>query len=597
MVEDKRTILADVVKVLSRLDQEARARPANAEIHDARGRLSFRLGWFREAKEAAQAALAIDPGPLDRHLRLDSLFLEGDDRRSAADRLAIALRVAPSALEPRLLRARLLCDLGEYRAAAREASRCARSGPSSSQLLEVADVLIESGEVELAQRCLERASADDGSTIPAAARSARLLLWRGDYVRALAKARAILLSDAACGPAHGVIGGALVSLGRIEEALPALDGAIRLNPADHDALVWRSEARRRLGQFAAAIEDAGRAVGSSQGGSPAADIAFQMAVAESGLHQDHLWRVHAGISDVLPQVARLISPSLRASAKHGAREFLRAMGMALGRLRGNRSRTPTIVSHGRLERIPVASSPRLTARRIQQLIRCHEVDHVLGELDALVRRHPRSPIVRCHRGEVLLWIGRAAEARDDFGRALQLDRMTVWAWIGLVGVAVLDGRLDEAFELDATASRETKAAPGRSMYVYRGEAHRKRGHREEARRDLEEAVRLDPGRASAWINLALLEADQGEVRLMLAVLQTLQTYGPGLIIDAAAELAMPLRPWPPAPPAVRALLERCLAMMRGNRSSVIVTYFAGDRIRFMRPFATRPGRPAVGAGR
>ncbi len=80
-------------------------------------------------------------------------------------------------------------------------------------------------------------------------------LWLGDYARALVhttRARAMGAPFAG-----GWRGAALLKLGRRKEALAQLDDALRLYPNDHEARLWRAEAKRELGRCLESLEDLG----------------------------------------------------------------------------------------------------------------------------------------------------------------------------------------------------------------------------------------------------------------------------------------------------------------------------------------------------
>lgn len=81
-------------------------------------------------------------------------------------------------------------------------------------------------------------------------------LWTGEYARALAG----LERACALGATHAFCwkGAALLKLGRIEEAVEALNITIQLYPGDIEAYIWRGEAKRMLGQYNEAIEDLSR---------------------------------------------------------------------------------------------------------------------------------------------------------------------------------------------------------------------------------------------------------------------------------------------------------------------------------------------------
>ncbi len=83
-------------------------------------------------------------------------------------------------------------------------------------------------------------------------------LWSGRYARALADleaAAALGNPDALCWG-----GGARVMLGRMDEALTALDRLLELDPKDPEGLVWRGEARRRSGLRREARADLDKAI-------------------------------------------------------------------------------------------------------------------------------------------------------------------------------------------------------------------------------------------------------------------------------------------------------------------------------------------------
>ena len=81
-----------------------------------------------------------------------------------------------------------------------------------------------------------------------------VLLWSGDYARALKELDAAVARHARF--AQGWRGGALVKLGRYDEALVALEPATALVPHDAEARTWRAEALYRLGRFREACAEA-----------------------------------------------------------------------------------------------------------------------------------------------------------------------------------------------------------------------------------------------------------------------------------------------------------------------------------------------------
>ncbi len=122
----------------------------------------------------------------------------------------------------------------------------------------------------------------------------------------------------------------------------------------------------------------------------------------------------------------------------------------------------------------------------------------------------------------------------------------------------------------ASAEYWYEPIPGATTHVYLGEAHRRRGALAAAEEHLRIAVGAKPGRAGAWINLALVHLAQGRREEADAIFERLERTWPRLLWDARR--AMGESPtWPV--PRVPEVLEQVLSMMRGNRSSHTITYF------------------------
>ncbi|HMV66908.1 MAG TPA: tetratricopeptide repeat protein, partial [Myxococcota bacterium] len=193
-------------------------------------------------------------------------------------------------------------------------------------------------------------------------------------------------------------------------------------------------------------------------------------------------------------------------------------------------------------------------------------DVVLRRFDALDAELPDEPVTRTYRGELLLWLGRYAEAIVSFDRALALSELTTWAWIGKGAAQWLSG---DAAAAHATWDRGVEAVDfeGPTLFVYRGEALRAAGAIDEARLELDLALRNSRRRVSSWILRALVAADRGDRLPAQRVAAAVREQIPGLWLDARRATGTD------DPPMV---LEACLRLMRGNRSSSTVTWQLGD---------------------
>jgi tetratricopeptide (TPR) repeat protein len=250
-----------------------------------------------------------------------------------------------------------------------------------------------------------------------------------------------------------------------------------------------------------------------------------------------------------------------------------ALEDALTRLRGNRSATPSFVrADGTLEALITPRSPRVEAKRaLWRFVASGNPNEALRVFDEIHARWPDTPEPYNYRGELYLYLGDAATARAQFEKALARYRQSRWAYIGLGGAAVLEGDYEGALRVLAEGVA-VGGGEGPTTFVYRGEALRCLGRTEAARRDLTHAVTTTPARVGAWVNLALLEHDAGDVRACARVLDALTRRAPGFVRDAGEG---------DAPVVLRGML----AMLRGNRGASCVTYFTRDGVlRSVRPF-------------
>ncbi len=101
--------------------------------------------------------------------------------------------------------------------------------------------------------------------------------------------------------------------------------------------------------------------------------------------------------------------------------------------------------------------------------------------------------------------------------------------------------------------------------MYRGEANRLLGRLDEAEPDLTRATRDKPQRLSAWINRTLCAESSGNPAPAQVLGAQLAQTNPSFWRDAAKAASSPDQ-----------TLATCLVLMRGNRSSTILTYLTKD---------------------
>ncbi|RLB54708.1 MAG: hypothetical protein DRJ42_08430, partial [Deltaproteobacteria bacterium] len=266
---------------------------------------------------------------------------------------------------------------------------------------------------------------------------------------------------------------------------------------------------------------------------------------------------------------------------------------ALGALGGNRTVRSAVMVDGHLTRLSVRTSPRHASRRALQLIRSASPTRVLAALDEVCARYPDSSLPVCHRGELRLWLGDLPGARADLEAAIGIQPATRWAWIGLTGIETLEGHPEEALATSARGIALMNDTVGNSVYGYRADAEFALQRSDEALRDLEEAVRLSKSRLGAWVSLVAVLDHRGDHGRAAQIFARLLEDAPGLLSDAARELGVVLWSAPEArvsPSARRAVTDRALSLLGGNRSSTCITYRTSEgRLRLVpRPGGRRP---------
>ncbi|MFN8643461.1 MAG: tetratricopeptide repeat protein [Candidatus Binatia bacterium] len=455
--------------------------------------------------------------------------------------------------------------------------------PAVTTRLEAAARLLELGDFAAAAALYEGLLRDGAAVAPALEALGRLCLWRGDAAGAVAIAGRLDAAAPGDPVARRLRAAAAMLNGAPAAARALLDGVVADAPRDGEAWLWRAEANLRLGDRAAAIADADRSL-RCQFSFAARAVRLLAALRPGDWIHDSTWQELAGeLTAICPDApARL--------ATNTSDDLAELLERALAALRGNRSPHATWVrDDGTLALLPPSSSIRLASRRAMELVRLAPAAVALQRLDALVAAHPSSAMPLVHRGELRLWLGDYAAARADLEGAIAVHRHTRWAWYGLACLDLVAGDPERALATCAEGIRVMNDTEGPVAFLYRGEAYRLLGRLDEARQQLERSCALHQSRLSAWINLALVHAARGDRPAQAEIVRRLARVAPALLAEAAAALgeaelaAIALNgPLAEQPATDLDALDRTLAltlrMMRGNRSSSVVTYFTADGV-------------------
>jgi len=236
--------------------------------------------------------------------------------------------------------------------------------------------------------------------------------------------------------------------------------------------------------------------------------------------------------------------------------------LALERLGGNRTPTPTIRGETGLRSLHLPVDPRHLGATLQVVLWTRGLDALRGLYRDWGPRVNHHPLFEIYRGEIELWMGEYAAAEKIFRAILARDRMIRWAWIGLGGSVMQQGDLTGAQKIWAEGVQVTQFE-GPTLFVLRGECSRLQGEIERARRDLDHALQQKPQRLSARVNLALLDDDAERTA---EAIRACEAFAPVLMDETQG--------------TPRERLEAVLRAMRGNRSSSpwLISYHLWGRI-------------------
>ncbi len=556
-----------------------RSRAVGARARQHALAYASRLAWSREQAAALRELARLVPGRVMWHEQAAALHRLGHSDAHALRHYAAAARLEPD--EPRwpLARAELLAQGGELEAA-RAALREASALTSPVHGPRVAALALAAGDFPRVDSLLADADRHDPSALWPRILRAQLALWSGALADARALADAIAAADADHPAADRLRGAVAVLEGRLEEAHAPLERAAARAPDEPETAIWRAELALREGDFEEAHALLNHAVARADGFLFVAWILRALIVIEETradprpLGHNVLEEIRDVLLELLPDAQEVID----AGEPAPLRELLEA---ALRRLGGNRTTTATTVDErGALHRLRTRTGARYSSRMALKTLLSLGPTGARERLDAVCRHFPRSALAVCHRAELHLWMGDLPRARADFERSIEMVRGTRFSYIGLTGVDILEGDPARALATSARGVEVMRGTEGPAVYVYRGEALRLLGRHDDARRDLTRAVHIHPTRIGAWINLGLLAAARGDATELRRVFAQVSARAHGLLSDAARERGVCI--WPgvqaPAPSddALRSVLERALAMMRGNRSSSTHTYFTRE---------------------
>ncbi|HHH28277.1 MAG TPA: tetratricopeptide repeat protein [Polyangiaceae bacterium] len=541
-------------------------RDAEVELAKMRAALCLTAGRTHEGLDAIR--VLADRGG-DHALTL-ARWLQGfGDAEGALD----ALENAPEGPERDRAVLRALAELG------RHADARAKLAQMESGGVEEARLAIRVGDFVDAERRLLAIVDDDPHVVEGWVSLADLALWRGDVEEANARIARVAELEPEGAQGKRQQGIALALSGQRDQAIAAFDAALSVDERDAQALLWRGELRRAEHDLDGSLGDLDAGITASHGYPLAGHLSRLLTVTAGHRHAGR--PVNATNEDAFAELLTLLQPVLGPGETGSLdAELLDRLHGVLDAMKGNRTTRPSFVEEGQLRPLDVPTHTRFAARQIQDLLVVRPPEDVLRRLEQLADERSDMPTIHCHIGEVHLWLGDADRAGEAFRRAIRDTAEVRWAYVGLCATEMLRGRWREAL---AWCDRgiEVFPPPGRTMFAYRSEVHRRMGELGRAEDDLRHMLELTPERISSWINLALVRHARGDGTLLAPTFVRLRRRAPGLLDDACRERSLDSLSGHDDE-TLRALFEHVLEMMRGNRSSNFVSYFTADgQLRFV----------------
>jgi tetratricopeptide (TPR) repeat protein len=545
-----------------------------------------RLGWDREAIQVLEEAVERQPNEPTWHASLLAIRAKRQSYVEALKHGEAVLAEAPDLLPVQIEVAGIHAALGNARATVLQLQRVMERANRGPIFLEAGRIARSIGVFAAARTYFTKALTFADCAEQAHLFSSELALWSGqlnDADEHVQEAEKIEVSAAS----KRILGIIAYLRGNRDSARNYFEAALKIDKKESEAYAWLAEIALREKRY----EDAHALISSTIATARGIVLSAYFLRLRLLLEYDdpepappvpHLTdHLREALLALVPEI-----PTPLAETDIPTASLI--LDRALERMFGNRSVVPTYLQKGELFLVRGVRDPRTASRQILERIQVDPPEMLLAEFDELAAKFPASSLPLVHKGELFLWLGQLEESRKMLRRAIERVNGTRWAYIGLSLIEILEGKLEEALEVLAYGISVMSNTEGPAVFVHRAEALRLLGR--DAEPDLMRAIKSNPSRVSAHMNLALVRLGQGREKEARQLVGQAIDVIPGLFSDAASELGLDqitddLERVDSE--ILRQVVEQALKMMRGNRSSTCITYITrSGRIRFGRRMGT-----------
>ncbi|MEM6959001.1 MAG: hypothetical protein AAF645_25190, partial [Myxococcota bacterium] len=429
--------------------------------------------------------------------------------------------------------------------------------------MDAARLALELGRFERARAAFQWLAADPRRRPEAIAELAKLALWSMRLDDAVVWAERLLEVDEDSALGWRVRGGALHLQGAHDAAREDLYRAHRIDAGDNETKLWLAEVCHALQDPRAHtwIKDV------HFGDVPVWQISRARVQAAREGQGPKTWFI------LRHSLRQALGPEATLTERRDDPASLPLLDAAMARFGGNRTARLTFCdSPGSLRWADEVRSPRKQAEALQLTLARRRAEDVLADFRALERRHPDVPFFGTYAAEIELWMGRYEAALERFER-LWRDHQTRWGYVGAGACCAMLGRDAQALAYFDAGQSVYSFLPAEATYCYRAEIWLRAGRFSEARADLDLVVEHRPSRVGGWLLRARLGLKTNDGALVDAARRAVARHCPALCVLVERDA-----PWSDDPVEQTRFVDRSLMCLRGNRSSVLHTFFDGDEM-------------------